>query len=85
MIATERTLAADRGDIQAGATRDKTPGFDPAAAPQETDAEAAGTPSPASPREQRVPDSTTRPALPMRCGQRKVNPGCGLTRTGRCW
>jgi hypothetical protein len=31
-----------RGDIQAGRTRDKRPGFDPAAAPLETDAEAGG-------------------------------------------
>lgn len=33
-----------RGDIQAGLTGDKRPGFDPALAPLETDAEAAGTP-----------------------------------------
>ncbi|RWC28430.1 MAG: hypothetical protein EOS27_18920 [Mesorhizobium sp.] len=39
----ERTPAENRGDIQSGTTEDKTPGFDPAAAPQETDAEAAGT------------------------------------------
>lgn len=40
--------AKARGDIQAGRTGDKTPGFDPAAAPMETDAEAGGiaTPSP---------------------------------------
>ncbi|MET3594532.1 MULTISPECIES: hypothetical protein [Mesorhizobium] len=37
---SERTPAEDRGEIQAGMTQDKTPGFDPAAAPQETDAEA---------------------------------------------
>lgn len=40
------SLAAARGEIQAGATRDKTPGFDPAAAPLETDAEAADTQNP---------------------------------------
>lgn len=34
-----------RGDIQKGRTGDKVPGFDPAAAPLETDAEAAGAPS----------------------------------------
>jgi hypothetical protein len=32
-----------RGDIQAGRTRDKRPGFDPASAPLETDAEAGGS------------------------------------------
>lgn len=39
----DRSPAEDRGDIQSGVTEDKTPGFDPAAAPQETDAEAADT------------------------------------------
>lgn len=38
--------AAARGEVQAGATQDKTPGFDPAIAPLETDAEAAGTQNP---------------------------------------
>jgi hypothetical protein len=33
-----------RGDINSGKTGDKTPGFDPAAAPMETDAEAGGAP-----------------------------------------
>lgn len=37
------TPAADRGEVQAGATQDKTPGFDPAVVPMETDAEAADT------------------------------------------
>lgn len=32
-----------RADIDAGRTRDKVPGFDPAAAPLGTDEEAAGT------------------------------------------
>ena len=32
-----------RGDIQAGRTGDKRPGFDPAMAPLETDSEAGGT------------------------------------------
>lgn len=37
-----------RGDIDRGATGDKAPGVDPAAAPMETDAEAGGAgPSPA--------------------------------------
>jgi len=38
------TAAQLRGDIDNGRTGDKTPGFDPAAAPLETDAEAGGTP-----------------------------------------
>jgi len=36
------TAAQLRGDINSGKTGDKTPGFDPAAAPMETDAEAGG-------------------------------------------
>ncbi len=39
-----RNPAELRGDIQRGLTGDKRAGFDPAAAPLETDAEAAGTP-----------------------------------------
>lgn len=39
-----RNPAQMRGDIQRGVTGDKRAGFDPAAAPLETDAEAAGTP-----------------------------------------
>jgi hypothetical protein len=35
-----------RHDIDAGHMADKTPGFDPAAAPMETDAEAGGAASP---------------------------------------
>ncbi|RWP11322.1 hypothetical protein [Mesorhizobium sp.] len=38
--------AAARGEVQAGVTQDKTPGFDPAIAPLETDAEAANTQNP---------------------------------------
>lgn len=38
-----RRAAQDRGDIQKGLTGDKVPGFDPAAAPLETDAEAGGS------------------------------------------
>lgn len=40
---TGSTSAQLRGDIQAGLTGDKQPGFDPAMAPLETDAEASGT------------------------------------------
>jgi len=41
---SQPTGAQVRGDIQAGLTGDKQPGFDPAMAPMETDAEAGGTP-----------------------------------------
>lgn len=39
---TGANSAQIRGDIQAGLTGDKQPGFDPAMAPLETDAEAGG-------------------------------------------
>ncbi len=42
--APRATPAQVRGDIQQGLSGDKKPGFDPAAAPLETDAEAAGAP-----------------------------------------
>ncbi|RWP22920.1 hypothetical protein [Mesorhizobium sp.] len=55
----DQTPAKARGDIQAGTTRDKTPGFDPAAAPGETDAEAADVPtSVAEARPRRQPEFT---------------------------
>jgi len=44
MSKKEPTAAQLRGDINSGKTGDKTPGFDPAAAPMETDAEAGGAP-----------------------------------------
>ncbi|ARO33756.1 hypothetical protein NXC14_PC00217 (plasmid) [Rhizobium sp. NXC14] len=40
----DKAAAQIRGAIQSGATGDIRPGFDPAAAPLETDAEAAGQP-----------------------------------------
>ena len=56
---SKRTPAEDRGQIQAGQIQagqvqagmpeDKTPGFDPAAAPEETDAEAGDAANPARP------------------------------------
>jgi hypothetical protein len=46
---TDLPAAQIRGDIQKGYAGDKVPGFDPAAAPLETDAEAAGTHQPAMP------------------------------------
>ena len=48
------TGARARGAIQRGETGDKVPGFDPAAAPMETDAEAGGSSQPAE-------DHGTRP------------------------
>lgn len=45
-----------RGAIQKGKTGDKAPGFDPAAAPFETDSEAGGSSSPGRDHEQ-SPDS----------------------------
>lgn len=39
----ERTGAQQRADIDRGLTGDKKPGFDPAAAPMETDSEAGGS------------------------------------------
>jgi hypothetical protein len=44
MAKQKPTSAQLRGDINSGKTGDKTPGFDPAAAPMETDAEAGGAP-----------------------------------------
>jgi hypothetical protein len=44
MAKKKPTAAQLRGDINSGKTGDKTPGFDPAAAPMETDAEAGGAP-----------------------------------------
>ncbi|MDI6838349.1 MAG: hypothetical protein QMD99_21885 [Rhizobiaceae bacterium] len=41
---SDDTAAQVRGNIQQGLTGDKRRGFDPAAAPLETDGEAAGTP-----------------------------------------
>lgn len=45
---TGSTSAQLRGDIQAGLTGDKQPGFNPAMAPLETDAEAGGVALPAA-------------------------------------
>ncbi|MFU0505756.1 hypothetical protein [Pseudaminobacter sp. NGMCC 1.201702] len=47
-----KQAAQVRGNIQKGCSGDKVPGFDPAAAPLETDAEAAGTPEP-KPRDEK--------------------------------
>jgi hypothetical protein len=59
MMGARRDQTKARGDIQAGATQDKTPGFDPAAAPEKTDAEAAGVPNPvAEARPRRQPEFT---------------------------
>jgi hypothetical protein len=55
---SDSTSAAARGAIQSGATQEKTPGFDPATAPLETDAEAAASQNPVAevgPRRSRQP------------------------------
>ncbi|WP_162244193.1 MULTISPECIES: hypothetical protein [unclassified Rhizobium] len=52
-----------RGDIQAGLTGEKQPGFDPAMAPLETDAEAGGFPL--------SPDETTTALEGQRAGKRQ--------------
>lgn len=44
MAISKQTASNVRGDIQLGLSGDKKPGFDPAAAPLETDAEAGGAP-----------------------------------------
>ena len=50
------TAAKLRGEIDRGATGDKAPGLDPAAAPMETDAEAGGTPPSSREIEQALQD-----------------------------
>lgn len=47
-VSPDKSIGARaRGAIQRGETGDKVPGFDPAAAPMETDAEAGGNSQPA--------------------------------------
>jgi hypothetical protein len=60
MTSTDRTPSQDRGRIQTGATGDKTPGFDPAAAPLETDAEAGDAPSVARATPPREPGAANK-------------------------
>ncbi|PBB65217.1 hypothetical protein CK228_28485 [Mesorhizobium sp. WSM4312] len=60
MSPDERTPAEARGEIQAGRTQDKTPGFDPAAVPQEADAEAGGVSTSAAPAATRNPNFTNQ-------------------------
>ncbi|WFP62160.1 hypothetical protein [Mesorhizobium sp. WSM4904] len=59
-MTSKRTPAEDRGQIQAGMTGDKTPGFDPAAAPQETDAEAGDAADTTGPATQHEPKFTNQ-------------------------
>ncbi|MBZ9986837.1 hypothetical protein LB572_06985 [Mesorhizobium sp. BH1-1-5] len=60
MSLDKRTPAEARGEIQAGRTQDKTPGFDPAAAPQEADAEAGDVATSAQPTKPRKPNFTNQ-------------------------
>ncbi|WP_027998083.1 hypothetical protein [Sinorhizobium arboris] len=63
MSKPESNPAQVRGDIQHGRTGDKRRGFDPAAAPLETDDEAAGTPpGPEAVRNARAGQEEGRPA-----------------------
>lgn len=60
VLADKSTGARTRAAIQQGETGDKVPGFDPAAAPMETDAEAGGSSQPAGepqPRPAKADDS----------------------------
>ncbi|TPK93084.1 MULTISPECIES: hypothetical protein [unclassified Mesorhizobium] len=60
MSPNQRTAAESRGEIQAGRTQDKTPGFDPAAAPQEADAEAGGAATSVQAAKARKPNFTNQ-------------------------
>ncbi|TPI11045.1 hypothetical protein FJW06_21475 [Mesorhizobium sp. B4-1-3] len=60
MSPKQRPSAEARGEIQAGRTQDKTPGFDPAAAPLEADAEAGAVPTSSAPVEPRKPNFTNQ-------------------------
>jgi len=60
--------AATRGETQSGATGDKIPGFDPAAAPLETDSE-AGMSEHVAP----VPGSAARPDAPEAMASTRQN------------
>lgn len=67
----EPSAAMARGDIQKGRTGDKKPGFDPATAPLETDAEAGNTDASAA----AMPESATLP-------QRGAQAGAGAIASG---
>jgi hypothetical protein len=85
----DANAAQVRGDIQAGLTGEKQPGFDPAMAPLETDAEAGGFPlSPAQIREARHGQlEGKRPQISGDDGSamRPVFSGNRTTPQGRIW
>lgn len=84
------TAAQMRADIDKGATGDKKPGFDPSAAPMETDAEAAGEPIredgiEAELRDRRRPGRTVRQGADADAMRRfdDADDGAGTLRWGR--
>ncbi|TPJ76341.1 hypothetical protein [Mesorhizobium sp. B2-6-2] len=82
MSPNQRTPAEARGEIQAGRTQDKTPGFDPAAAPQETDAEAGDIPTSAKPAELREPSFTNQASFANAMRPPENAPGLQPRRNG---
>jgi len=78
----KRTPAVDRGEIQAGTTQDKTPGFDPAAAPQETDAEAGSSANSARPAVRHEPNFTNQASFANAMRRPENAPGLQPARTG---
>ncbi|MBZ9761183.1 hypothetical protein LB553_09875 [Mesorhizobium sp. CA8] len=78
---TKRTAAEERGEIQAGMNQDKTPGFDPAAAPLETDAEASGNANPARPAALHEPKLTNQASFANAMRRPENAPGLQPART----
>ncbi|TPI38193.1 hypothetical protein FJW07_17260 [Mesorhizobium sp. B3-1-9] len=82
MSPNQRTSAEARGEIQAGRTQDKTPGFDPAAAPQETDAEAGDVATSAQPAEARKSNFTNQASFANAMRQPENAPDLQPRRSG---
>ena len=82
MLPNQRTSAQVRGEIQAGKTQDKTPGFDPAAAAQEADAEAGGATTSAQPDEAREPKFTNQASFANAMRQPENAPDLQPRRSG---
>ncbi|ESY66342.1 hypothetical protein X743_28380 [Mesorhizobium sp. LNHC252B00] len=82
----QRSPAQARGDIDAGREGDKTPGFDPATAPVETDAESAGNApvrAPAPPRD--TPKFTNEAGYANAMRPLNGQPHIQPRRYGRSW
>lgn len=85
-----KQAAQARGDIEKGYTGDKVPGFDPAVAPLETDAEAAGTPQPVQLEEVPARDQSGTVAPHVNSSSqgtamRPFEQGSGSTSVPRLW